>query len=122
MVTERFNEEKSGKICFHGNFSRAQISNISSNYQICILVSLILFVAPKQKGIPLADTLKQLRKKKSKSKGRTLNNFRVRNAINQAIISENNQAPFVNNKRNMFSDLHKQPLQAVLEYLKLVSE
>ena len=94
----------------------------SSNYQICILVSLILFVAPKQKGIPLADTLKQLRKKKSKSKGRTLNNFRVRNAINQAIISENDQAPIVNKNINMFSDLHKQPLQAVLEYLKLLSE
>ena len=106
---------------FPWKFSKSTY-NISSNYQICILVSLILFVAPKQKGIPLADTLKQLRKKKSKSKGRTLNNFRVRNAINQAIISENNQAPFVNKKRNMFSDLHKQPLQAVLEYLKLVSE
>ena len=103
-------------------FQEHIISNTSSNNQICILVSLILFVAPKQKGIPLADTLKQLRKKKSKSKGRTLNNFRVRNAINQAIISENKQAPFVNKKRNMFSDLHKQPLQAVLEFLKLLSE
>ena len=120
MVTERFNEEKSGKICFHGNFPRAHMTvHLKDNRHNC---HLILFVAPKQKGIPLADTLKQLRKKKSKSKGRTLNNFRVRNAINQAIISENNQAPFVNKKRNMFSDLHKQPLQAVLEYLKLLSE
>ena len=94
----------------------------SSNYQICILVSLILFVAPNQKGIQLADVLKQLKEKKPKSKGRSLNNFRVRNAINQALISENNKAPIVNKNRNMFSDLHKQPLQAVLEFLKLLSE
>jgi len=94
--------------------------NLSTNYGMVTESFTEKKPALKQKGIPLADTLKQLRKKKTKSKARKLNNFQIKNAINQAIISENNQAPFANNNKTMSSDRHKKPLQAVLEFLKLV--